>query len=106
VSQYGIAFGFFSELEKIAAPGQQQQAMPTSPLQIENQALTEELQNIQLKLQLRQMRQAEQAMAQQDMQQAMAAQMGGQGQPQGGGQMQMPSGLPGGPTSPQEMVGE
>jgi hypothetical protein len=53
VSQYGIAFGFFSELEKIAAPGQQQQAMPTSPLQIENQALTEELQNIQLKLQLR-----------------------------------------------------
>jgi hypothetical protein len=106
VSQYGIAFGFFSELEKIAAPGQQQQAMPTSPLQIENQALTEELQNIQLKLQLRQMRQAEQAMAQQDMQQAMAAQMGG-GQPQQqGGQMQMPSGLPGGPTSPQEMVGE
>ena len=108
-----LAAGFMETMRKIAAPANggggargQQMAPPTSPLQIENDALMEQIQNIQLKLQLRQMQQAQGAIAQSE-QQAMLEEQQQQQQ-----QMQFPPapgrGMPqpgGAPIDPQSMVG-
>ncbi len=109
-----LAAGFMETMRKIAAPANgggargQQMAPPTSPLQIENDALMEQIQNIQLKLQLRQMQQAQGAIAQSE-QQAMLEEQQQQEQQQ---QMQFPPapgrGMPqagGAPIDPQSMVG-
>lgn len=92
--------------------------MPPSPIEIENESLSDQLENIQLKMQLRQAIQAQQAVAQQDQQaaeeqaqQEQMAQMQQMGMdPNGGAGMggmnpATQAGTPALPTSPTDMIG-
>lgn len=119
--------GFRTGLAKLAAsdsgkrkPAGQAVEMPASPVAMENQSLQEQLDNLNLKMQLRQAGQAWTAAQTQDQMLAEQAQMeqaGGQqgqpqqGQPQPGGAnpfMKNPAVKGGGvglPTSPQDMIG-
>lgn len=94
---HNFVTSFFNELEKIAAPQNNGGGMvATSPVQLENQELTEQINNIQLKLQLRQMMQAASAMQAADQQ-----------APQAPPQPQMPRQRSQGmPVDPTEMSGE
>ncbi len=120
-----ISHAFVATLEKRAAdaatkpkPKSNDPSMmlPPSPLDMENEELGKRLQNVQIKLQLRQALQVMQAQAQMDQQQAQQSQQGGPPPP---GQAQIvPSANPmadnpsltapppGLPTSPQQMAGE
>ena len=106
----GVARGFATSMQKIAAPAgaskgrNQQMTTPTTPLQIENEALQEQIDNIQLKLQLRQMMAAQDALAQAEAQPQEADQGGGAPGPQFP-PAPMRQGRPNGPMTPQDMVG-
>mgnify|MGYP000123777811 CR=1 FL=1 len=117
----GVFSGFVYELDKLAAASDSKAkkpdatAMPPSPLEAENEQLTAQLENLQLKMQLRQALQAQQAVAAQD-QQAAEQQAQEQAQAQQSEQQQAqqamqapfnPSIAASGvlPTSPTDMIG-